>query len=256
MLIFMFTLTERHLVHSFTSEPRNYTSLCLQTFATDLDAMTCLISKQCHDMIDFKTKQCHDMIDFNRTILCHWATLVQTTASLCGLNLGVARTIESSCIAVLITLIATKRTELHTSSHGCTSKHFHRQSLPVPCRAVKLHTKVFTHTRFYTWCFYTYTLWHADALTHKNLYTQTLLHRDAFTHRRFYTQKLLHTDGFTHRRFYTQTLLHADVFYTRIHAFTHKHFYTQTLLHTDAFTHRHFYTQTLIHIEAFTHRHF
>ena len=46
MLIFMFTLTETHLVHSFTSEPRNYTSLCLQTFATDLDAMTCLISKQ------------------------------------------------------------------------------------------------------------------------------------------------------------------------------------------------------------------
>ena len=56
MLIFMFTLTETHLVHSFTSEPRNYTSLCLQTFATDLDAMTCLISKQCHDMLDFKTK--------------------------------------------------------------------------------------------------------------------------------------------------------------------------------------------------------
>ena len=52
----MFTLTETHLVHSFTSEPRSYTSLCLQTFATDLDAMTCLISKQCHDMLDFKTK--------------------------------------------------------------------------------------------------------------------------------------------------------------------------------------------------------
>ena len=64
-----------------------------------------------------------------RTILCHWATLAQTTASLCGLNLGVARTIESSCIAVvndtinwnvytcpsIITLPSTKRTELHTS---------------------------------------------------------------------------------------------------------------------------------------------
>ena len=172
--------------------------------------------------------------------------------TLCGLNLGVARTIESSCIAVIITLIATKRTELHTSSHGCTSKHFHRQSLPVPCRAVNLHTKAFTHTHTLLHM----VLLHIHTLTRRRFDTQKPLHTNAFTQRRFYTQTLLHTKAFTHRRFYTQTHLHADVFYTRIHAFTHKHFYTQTLLHTDAFTHRHFYTQTLIHIGAFTHRHF
>ena len=41
---------------AFIQRPKRYTSLCLQTFATDLDVMTCLISKQCHDMLDFKTK--------------------------------------------------------------------------------------------------------------------------------------------------------------------------------------------------------
>ena len=49
---------------------------------------------------------------------------------------------------------------------------------------------------------------------HKHFYTQTLLHTDAFTHRRF-----LHTGSFTHRDFYTQTLLHTE-------AFTHKRFHT------------------------------
>ena len=86
--------------------------------------------------------------------------------------------------------------------------------------------------------FYTQTLLHTGAFTHRCFYTQTLLHTDAFTHRCFYTQTLLHTDAFTHRRFYTQVLLHTD-------AFTHRRFYTQVLLHTDAFTHRCFYTQAL-----------
>ena len=101
MLIFMFTLTE--------------------TLYFTMSANVCSRSR-CHDMLDFKTMPWHAWFQNKkfefRTILCHWATLVQTTASLCGLNLGVARTIESSCIAVIITLIATKRTELHTSSHG------------------------------------------------------------------------------------------------------------------------------------------
>ena len=87
--------------------------------------------------------------------------------------------------------------------------------------------------------FYTETLLHTAAFTHRHFYTETLLHTETFTHRRFYTQTL---DTFTHRRFYTQTLLHADTF-------TGKHFYIQTLLHTDAFT---LYTQTLLHTEAFT----
>ena len=55
----------------------------------------------------------------------------------------------------------------------------------------------------------------------RRFYTETLLHTEAFTHKRFYTQQLLHTDTFTHRRFYT-----------------HRNFYTQTRLHTDTFTDR------------------
>ena len=97
--------------------------------------------------------------------------------------------------------------------------------------------------------FYTQTLLHTDAFTHRNFYTQTLLHTDVFTrcfctrthtftHKRFYTQTLLHTDPFTYRPFYTQT------------------FYTQKLLHTEAFTHRNFYTQKLLHTNTFTHRSF
>ena len=109
--------------------------------------------------------------------------------------------------------------------------------------------------------FYTETLLHTEAFTHRSFYTQTLLHTDAFTHtetfthRSFYTQELLHTDTFTHRRFYThrnfytQTLLHTDTF-------THRNFYTETLLHTDIFTYRHFYTQAHLHAEAFTPRRF
>ena len=99
--------------------------------------------------------------------------------------------------------------------------------------------------------FYTETLLHTAAFTHRHFYTETLLHTETFTHRRFYTQTL---DTFTRRGFYTQTLLHTDTF-------TRRHFYRQTLLHTDTFTHRHFYTdaftlytQTLLHTEAFTHR--
>ena len=92
----MFTLTETHLVHSFTSEPRNYTSLCLQTFATDLDAMTCLISKQCHDMLDFKTKS---LSSGPSSVIERHSSKQQHR---CVVNLGVARTIESSCIAVAL----------------------------------------------------------------------------------------------------------------------------------------------------------
>ena len=49
-------------------------------------------------------------------------------------------------------------------STGYTSKHFHPQSLTVPCRAVKVHTKIF--------------------------YTQTLLHMVPFTQTHFDTQTL------------------------------------------------------------------
>ena len=63
--------------------------------------------------------------------------------------------------------------------------------------------------------------------------------------RRFYTETLLHTEAFTHRRvytqepFFTQTLLHTDAF-TRTERLTHRRFYTRTLLHTDTFTRRSF----------------
>ena len=73
-------------------------------------------------------------------------------------------------------------------------------------------------------------------LHRKHFYTQTLLHTEAFTHRPFYN--LLHAEAFTHRSFYTQTLLHTE-------AFTHRPVYN--LLHAEAFTHRRFYTQTLLY---------
>ena len=53
-----------------------------------------------------------------------------------------------------------------------------------------------------------------------DFYTQTLLHTEAFTHRSFYTQRLLHTEDFTQ-----QTLLHTDGFTHRpahVHALTLK----------------------------------
>ena len=100
--------------------------------------------------------------------------------------------------------------------------------------------------------FYTETLLHTEAFTHRRFYTQQLLYTETFTHRRFYTQTLLHTDSFTHRRFYTPTLLHTD-------HFTHRHFFLNTeafthrrFLNTDAFIHRHFYTQTILHTDTFT----
>ena len=87
--------------------------------------------------------------------------------------------------------------------------------------------------------FYTQTLLHTKAFTHRSFYTQKLLHRGYYT-QSFYPQKLLHTDAFTHRCFYTQTLLHGH-FYTQTRL--HRHFYTQTFLHTGAaFTHKRFDT--------------
>ena len=89
--------------------------------------------------------------------------------------------------------------------------------------------------------FYTQTLLHTKAFTHRSFYTQKLLHRRFYT-QSFYPQKLLHTEAFTYRSFYIQKLLHTDAF-------------TQILLHTDTFTHRHFCTQTLLHTgAAFTHK--
>ena len=60
-----------HMWQYFTSEK------CLQTFATELDAVMCLMSKT-------------EKFDF-RTIKCNWAALVKKTLSLYGHNLGVAR---------------------------------------------------------------------------------------------------------------------------------------------------------------------
>ena len=106
----------------------------------------------------------------------------------------------------------------------------------------RTYTEAFTHRRR----FYTQTLLHTDAFTHRRFYTQTLVRTNALTRRRFYTQTYDFThrpcDTFTHRRFYTQTLLHTGAFtHRRFDTFTHRRFYTQTLLHTDV----RFYTQTL-----------
>ena len=116
--------------------------------------------------------------------------------------------------------------------HNCTNniwKMCYRQSR----RGVARQNSENLHRKH----FYTQTLLHTKAFTHRSFYTQKLLHRGYYT-QSFYPQKLLHTDAFTHRCFYTQTLLHG-------------HFYTQTRLHTDTFTHRRFYTQTLLHTSQF-----
>ena len=84
--------------------------------------------------------------------------------------------------------------------------------------------------------FYTQTLLHTKALTHRSFYTQKLLHKRFYT-QSFYPQKRLHTEAFTYRSFYTQTLLH-------------RHFYTQTRLHADTFTHRPFYAQELLYTQT------
>ena len=104
-------------------------------------------------------------------------------------------------------------------------------------------------TRFLHRLFYTQTLLHTDAFTHRRF-----LHAGAFTHRSFYTQTLLHTDPFTHRRFYTQTLLHTDAFYTQ--TLLHTETFTQRLLPAEAFTHRRFYTQRLLHTQTLLHTRF
>ena len=94
--------------------------------------------------------------------------------------------------------------------YGNSHTHTHCRKSSVPsCRGCP-------ETR----CFYTETLLHTEAFTHRSFYTQKLSYTDSFTHRRFYTQKLLHTDPFTHRRFFTQTLLHTDTFYTQKFHFT------------------------------------
>jgi hypothetical protein len=147
-----------------------------------------------------------------------------------------------------------------------------------------------THRRFYTIHFYTHTLLHAKAFTHKSFYTQnplqlyTQTYTDTFaqrpfynllyigsltTHIHFYTQTLLHTNTFTHKHLYTQALVHVHTAahaYTSLHtqllytlhteAFTRKRFYKPEFLHTGAFTPRRFYTQKLLHTNAFTHRSF
>ena len=117
------------------------------------------------------------------------------------------------------TYMGLPKTEVTCDAKKQCVRRFYKQTL--------LHTH--THT-FTTGEFYTKTLLHADACTHRRFYTQTLLHKH------IHTQRLLHTEAFTHRRFYTQKLLHRETF-------THRRFYTQTLSHTDAFTHKHFYAQ-------------
>ena len=88
---------------------------------------------------------------------------------------------------------------------------------------------------------------HTYTFTLIRFYTLTLLHINAFTHKPFYTQKLLLLEeAFTYRCFYRKWRRHADVF-----TFD---FNIQTLLHTDTFTHRHFSTQkaqTLLHTNTF-----
>ena len=114
------TRSHAPFARTFPSANETATTKCPQTSRVRDLNQTCCIQKF-RDMhicsLDFKKMPWHAWFqnktmpwhawfqnkEFEfRTILCHWATLVQTTASLCGLNLGVARTIESSCIAVAL----------------------------------------------------------------------------------------------------------------------------------------------------------
>ena len=160
-----------------------------------------LSSKQCHDMLDFKTKM-------NDTKLN--GTMVPVVFFVHCSCISMQRShIFFSCHKSHRSTASSTNTDIVTMQFSRSHRHFYTQKL--------LHTDGFTHRRFYT-----QTLLHADAFytrthafTHKRVYTQTHWHTDAFTHRRFYTQMLFtharmlsHTNAFTHRRFYTQTLLH------------------------------------------------
>ena len=147
------TRSHAPFARTFPSANETATTKCPQTSRVrDLNQTFCI--QKFRDMhicsLDFKTMPWHAWFqnktmpwhawfqnkEFEfRTILCHWATLVQTTASLCGLNLGVARTIESSCIAVALhfniqfpTQIA-KCCKLH-ASHRSRRKHPQRYNEP------------------------------------------------------------------------------------------------------------------------------
>ena len=136
------------------------------------------------------------------------------------------------------------------------------------------------------YAFYTETLLHTEAFTHRPFYTQIylpretllahkpLLHTNVFTQRRLGIlitfickakkgsmglledtgQTALHRNNFTHEYLHTETLLHRDAATHRAFDTTHERFYTQTLLHTDPFTRRPFYTQKLVHTDPFTHK--
>ena len=166
-----------------------------------------LSSKQCHDMLDFKTKL--NGTKLNGTMIPVSFFLSTAHAFQCKHHIYFFRTIHH-------------RDPLHRKQTLTLSQ----------CNSRDL-TDAFTHKSFYT-----QTVLHTDASTRRRFYTQM-----RFTH----AHTLSHTNAFTHRRIDTQTLLHTDAFTRRCFLHTHTRFHTQTLSHTDAFTHRHFYTNESVH---------
>ena len=166
-----------------------------------------LSSKQCHDMLDFKTKL--NGAELNGTMI--------PVVFFCPLLMHFNANITYIFFRTIHHIDPLHRKQTLTLSQ-CNSRDL---------------TDTFTHKSFYT-----QTVLHTDASTRRRFYTQM-----RFTH----AHTLSHINAFTHRRIDTQTLLHTDAFTRRCFLHTHTRFHTQTLLHTDAFTHRHFYTNESVH---------
>ena len=130
---------------------------------------------------------------------------------------------------------------LYTRTLFYLHKHLYTETLQHT-----LHTKTFTHRRFYTQHFYTDALVHTNTFTHKHLYTETLVHINLFA-----CEKVTpaHEKSQFYLRFCRSTLISCErvapaheksQFYLRF-CYTEK-----ALLHGNTFTHKHLYTETLL----------
>ena len=100
------------------------------------------------------------------------------------------------------------RTLLHTTLLH-TNTFTHRRFYTDPFTQTLLHTDAFTQTLLHTNTFTQ--ILHTDAFTHRPLRPQPPSHTNTFAHRPFwpqtnvfFTKTLLHTNASTHKHFYTQ----------------------------------------------------
>ena len=115
------------------------------------------------------------------------------------------------------------------------------------------YTAFFAHIHFVS--FFTRTLWHAEAFTHRSFWALKLLHEAVFFDagalicRSLYTQKFLHTDAFWKMFYCAEKLLQTD-------AFTHRSFCTQCFFLHRSFSQNGFYTENIFQREAFAQSNF